>query len=226
MKIFRLPIKPRPRVRNYLFIFTYGRSGSTLLMGLLNSLPHYCIRGENNNVLYRIFAAYSALVSARAAGAKNSEKSTHPWFGLAHTQPERFADGMIGSFIDHVLCPEPHHRVIGFKEIRFSEAESPDFDGYIDFVRARFPGCRIIFNHRTLDTVAASKWWSTMPQARQKLQVMEDRFNQVVSNGDVFHFHYDRIDTGLDHIRELFTFLGEAFDEDSIRAVLAIKHSY
>ena len=40
---------------NFVFIFTYGRSGSTLLMGLLNSLPHYCIRGENNNLLHRLY---------------------------------------------------------------------------------------------------------------------------------------------------------------------------
>ena len=30
----------------YLFVVTYGRSGSTLLMGLLNSIPGYLIRGE------------------------------------------------------------------------------------------------------------------------------------------------------------------------------------
>src|SRR5688572_1085508 len=32
----------------HLFIVTYGRSGSTLLQGVLNSIPGYLIRGEND----------------------------------------------------------------------------------------------------------------------------------------------------------------------------------
>ena len=34
---------------------TYGRSGSTLLMGLLNTLPGYLIRGENRDALHHLF---------------------------------------------------------------------------------------------------------------------------------------------------------------------------
>ena len=195
-------------------------------MGLLNSLPHYCIRGENNNVLYRIYESWAALEKVRADRSKNSESSTHPWFGLRQTDPDGFAEGMLAAFRDNVLRPEPQHRTIGFKEIRFSEKEVPDFDGYVDFVRRRLSGCRIIFNHRRLEDVAASKWWSEMPQAMEKLRFMEDRFNSVPAAADVFHFHYDRIDDDLDHVRELFEFLGEPFDGPALRKVLAVKHSY
>ncbi|TPJ96771.1 sulfotransferase [Mesorhizobium sp. B2-5-9] len=218
-------IKKSARSYRYVFIFTYGRSGSTLLMGILNSLPHYCIRGENGNVLYKIYEAYAALRAAHASSLKNSEKATNPWFGLHEADPERFANRLVEAFVTQVLSPG-HHRTTGFKEIRFSEAETPDFDGYFTFVREHFPGCRIIFNHRNLDDVAASKWWSSMPLARQKLQVIEDRFNSIATQEDVFHFHYGRIDDKLDHVRELFLFLREPFNEMAVRAVLEIKHSY
>jgi hypothetical protein len=43
------------------FVVTYGRSGSTLLQGLLNSIPRYCIRGENYNAMFYMFRAYQQL---------------------------------------------------------------------------------------------------------------------------------------------------------------------
>ena len=211
----------------YVFIFTYGRSGSTLLMGLLNSLPRYCIRGENGNVLHKIFQACETLRSLRASPAtKNSANGTNPWFGLDSTNPDKFARRLVDAFVDEVLAPGRADRTIGFKEIRFSKEEMPDFEGYLGFVRASFPGCRIIFNHRKLTDVAASKWWSTMPAAPEKLQFIEDRFNSVGDSAEVFHFHYDRIGDSLDHVRELFAFLGERFDEAAVRKVLSVRHSY
>lgn len=227
MDRFVLQLFRQRRRYQYVFIFTYGRSGSTLLMGLLNSLPHYCIRGENGNLLYKIFQVYETLNSARASpSAKNSAKSTNPWFGLAATNPERFVRRMLDAFVDEVLVPGRNHRTIGFKEIRFSRDETPDYEGYLAFVRSAFPGCKIIFNHRNLADVAASKWWSTMPAAPQKLQFIEDRFNSVSDGPDAFHFHYDRISDDLTHVRELFAFLGERVDEPAIRNVLSVRHSY
>ena len=35
------------RELDYVFVMTYGRSGSTLLMGILNSIPGWLLRGEN-----------------------------------------------------------------------------------------------------------------------------------------------------------------------------------
>lgn len=215
------------RTYDFVFIFTYGRSGSTLLMGLLNSLPNYCLRGENGNVLHRLYQAYEALRAARSSpSAKNARNATHPWFGLLSADPERFRQRLVDAFVDEVLAPGDRDRTIGFKEIRFSKEEIPDFEGYVEFVRTSFPGCRIVINHRNLDNVAASAWWSNMPKAREKLQFMEDRFNSVPAGSNVFHFYYDRIGGDLDHVRELFAFLGEGFDETSVRSVLSVRHSY
>jgi hypothetical protein len=48
-----------PRARRdlgYVFIVTYGRSGSTLLQGVLNSIPGYLVRGENRQALRHLRA--------------------------------------------------------------------------------------------------------------------------------------------------------------------------
>lgn len=224
--IGRLLAPRRARIQSYVFVFTYGRSGSTLLMGLLNSLPGYCIRGENNNALHALYEYDRRLHEGRASSLKNSERPTHPWFGLHRADLEGTRADIRESFTRRVLTPEPGHRVAGFKEIRFSAREVPDFDGYVDFVRATFAPCKIIFNHRDLDAVARSSWWSSMPEAPTKLRFMEDRFNGVPAAADIYHFSYDRLCADPGYARELMRFLGEPYDEAAVRQLLAVRHSY
>jgi hypothetical protein len=215
-----------PAEREYVFIITYGRSGSTLLMGLLNSLPGFCLRGENGNALYGLFETHRRLAAAQQATVKNSEKPTHPWFGLNRVDLAAVRNGMRKVFTDTVLCPEPEHRVIGFKEIRFSEAEVPLFAEYIEFIRDTFPGCKIIFNHRNLANVAASGWWKGMPAALEKLELMEGRFNAVPASDWAHHFSYDAFIADPDYAKELMAFLGQPYDGAAMRRVIATRHSY
>ena len=49
----------------YIFIVTYGRSGSTLLQGILNSIPGYLVRGENRQALRHLYAFHTAAVQER-----------------------------------------------------------------------------------------------------------------------------------------------------------------
>ena len=47
----------------FVFVVTYGRSGSTLLQNVLNTIPGYCIRGENANTLAHLAKACHAVES-------------------------------------------------------------------------------------------------------------------------------------------------------------------
>lgn len=227
LDLFRsLAGKPADPPRSYVFIVTYGRSGSTLLMGLLNSLPGYCIRGENGNALYGLFETHQRLLAARTERLKNSEQPTHPWFGLNLVDPAAVRAGMRRLFTDAVLCPEPQHRVIGFKEIRFSQVEVPLFEAYIEFVRDTFPDCKIIFNHRNLVDVAASGWWRNMPAAADKLAFMEARFEAIPSSAWAHHFSYDAFVADPAYAKGLMDFLGEPYDAEAMRRLLATRHSY
>lgn len=218
----------RPRIERYVFVFTYGRSGSTLLMGLLNSLPGYCIRGENGNALYKLYEFDKRMRESlsEAGNLQNSQRPTHPWFGLHQVDLPALRTDLRDSFTRNVLTPEKGSRVAGFKEIRFSEAEVPDLEGYLDFVRQAFAPAKIIFNHRSMDKVAKSGWWGNMPKALEKLQFMEDRFNAVPAGESVHHFSYDALVADPAYARGLFEWLGERFDEAKVRDLLAVRHSY
>ena len=69
----------------YLFIMTYGRSGSTLVQGILNSIPGYLVRGENRDALHHLFAYHQTLVKEAARVTREDGSRlpvTHPFYGM------------------------------------------------------------------------------------------------------------------------------------------------
>lgn len=214
--------------RRYVFVVTYGRSGSTLLMNLINSADGCCIRGENNNALYGLYQSYAALNDAvtSEAKSKNAHKPTSPWFGLSAINTGDYVDGLIETFTQEVLRPQAGDRVIGFKEIRHSAANMPDFQGYMTFLTTRFPQAKIVFNHRNLDDVSKSKWWANAPRGLDTLKDMEAKFNSFNDPSLHFHFSYDRALNDRAHVAELYEFLELGFDAQKIEQVFAMRHSY
>jgi hypothetical protein len=215
-----------PQPRSYVFIFTYGRSGSTLLMGLVNSLPGYCIRGENNNALHALFAFYSRLVDAPVGTRSNAESPTHPWFGMQRLDFDQIQAEVRRLFVDTVLRPEPEHTTIGFKEIRFSREEVPEFEPYLEFIRQTFPPSKFIFNHRDLAAVAASGWWRNVPDAAERLAFMEARFNAVPASDSVYHFSYDALVEDHGAAKGLMAFLEQPYEPETVRRLLRTRYSY
>ncbi|MGH3306736.1 MAG: hypothetical protein ACRDOX_03520, partial [Nocardioides sp.] len=70
----------------YLFVMTYGRSGSTLLQGILNSIPGYLIRGENRQVLIHVHRFHRTAVKQRALHRRAQRQRDEPVGGLAPTK--------------------------------------------------------------------------------------------------------------------------------------------
>jgi len=211
----------------YVFIVTYGRSGSTLLMGILNTIPGYRINGENYNALYRLYQADAAIAEARqlSAGKPRHRVPQSPWYGMPEARPDRFRQEIVTSFVTHILRPGPKDRVLGFKEIRYTKGNMPDLDKFLDFLLRTFPDCKIVFNHRDLAAVAKSSWWALDPKASEKLKIADARLWEIPAGERHFHFVYDEIDDSLANIRALFEFLGERLDEPAVRQALDTRHS-
>lgn len=210
----------------YVFIVTYGRSGSTLLMSLLNTIPGYRINGENNNALYRLHQAGTAIDRAHRDHSGGDHRSTRgAWYGTWRVQPQPFRRELVDSFVAYVLRPEPGDRVLGFKEIRYTKSDMPDLDEFLGFLRDWFPGSKIVFNHRNMADTARSSWWARSERSADKLTAADARLAAIPADDRHFHFYYDEIDDSLDNIRALFHFLGEGLDEPAIRKVLATRHS-
>ena len=210
----------------YLFVMTYGRSGSTLLQGLLNALPGYLVRGENRGALRGLYDFHTTCVAE--AGHRNPERTarpTMPFFGITGYPEAAALAGIRRLVTETLLRPEPDTRVTGFKEIRWAYEDLP---AYVDFLRAVFPGARFVVNTRDLADVARSKWWAKRDDAADVLGATEARILAVAELlGDAaYRVHYDDYVADPATLRGLHEWLGEPFDLQRVRAVMDVKHSF
>jgi hypothetical protein len=169
----------------YVFIVTYGRSGSTLIQGLLNAIDGYCIRGENRAMVNHLSRAASAMVNLGQEITRANNAPDTPWYGVTSAQPEAFAGRMAEGFVSDILAPPEGTRVTGFKEIRYTPEHMSDeeYEAAITFMADMFADSRFIFNTREAAQVARSGWWAsderyTPADVKRIVQACDERFER------------------------------------------------
>lgn len=213
----------------HLFVVTYGRSGSTLLMGYLNRLPGVCVRGENNNALHHLYSSVRAVEQARTlTGKLPPDAPTHPWFGIADVDPEAYRRRLCRSFTQEVLRPPADASVVGFKEIRYDPESVPDLDDFLGFLLTGFDDARVIFNLREIADTARSKWWSKSWGAKRVIRRTRERFERSIFAGDprCLFVRYEAFVASPEPAEAVARFLDAPFDEAVWRETLAVRHSY
>jgi len=211
---------------SFVFVVTYGRSGSTLLQGILDSIPGWLIRGENGGAVYHLYRHFTEITSRPQSRRREPPfPVTDAWFGFDQ-YPRRLAVAQIRALvIDTLLRPGPDTRVTGFKEIRW---DYPDLPAYLRFLQRIFPGARFILNTRSHEDVAKSKWWARADDPLAELARIEELQSAAADElGDaVYRVRFDDYVEDPAVLRGLFEWLGEEFDEGAVRSVLAVPHSY
>lgn len=212
---------------NYVVVVTHGRSGSTLLMGLLNAIPGYCIRGENYNVLTLHETIVNRLMLSKTRHATGSDQPVHAWYGIAEVEREALVTGVRGMMLEQVLRPAPGTRVTGFKEIRYGSRDLRDLTAHLHFVRDVLPGVRLIFNTRSVEATSNSGWWKNDSEARSYLTDFHQRMRAAydVHRECSIWVEYESITTKTSEVARLFDFLGERFDGDAAAEILKTRHS-
>ena len=211
---------------SYVFVVTYGRSGSTLVMGLLNAIPGYLLRGENRDALHHLFLFHQTMLTEARRGPRPPRRQpTHPWFGSADFPRRRSLRLLRQVALETVLRPEPGTRVTGFKEIRWYQ---PDLEAYVAWLREVFPGARFVVNTRDHAAVLQSRWWAKGEDKSAQLAGIEERLLRLAAElGDAaYHVHYDDYVADPTVLRGLYEWLGEPWDEAAVRATLAVRHSH
>lgn len=218
--------QPREDLR-YLFILTYGRSGSTLLLGILNRIPGYLLRGENGLALRHLQRYQDVLLHERGRHPRRKAREvTYPWFGITDVPPRRLVAGIRRLALDTLLRPGPDTVVTGFKEIRWTQH---DLEGHVAWLQEVFPGARFVINTRRLEDVLGSRWWAEGDVAENE-RVLRDadrrlRRLAVDLGEDAYHVHYDDYVADPSLLRGLFAWLDAPWDESAVRQTLDITHS-
>jgi hypothetical protein len=212
----------------YLFIVTYGRSGSTLVQGLLDSIPGYLIRGENRGALYHLYEFHAQLLRAQADFSMRRDlDSTDAWYGIDGYDQAQAMSQLRRLVLDTVLRPEPDTRVVGFKEIRWWQK---DWRGYLTFLQELFPDARFVINTRDHEAVSKSLWWGKRPKENvlRLLDRYEKRLNRIEDflGPAAYRIHYDDYVADPGTLNGLFEWLGEPFDRETVDSVMGVNHSF
>ncbi len=212
---------------SFLFVITYGRSGSTLVSGLLNALPGYVIRGENRDALRHLFDYHRTLVTEKAKGPAAAYRTpTHPFYGIGDVPLTLSLSGIRRLVLETLLRPHAATRVVGFKEIRWYR---DDMEEYVVWLRRVFPGARFLVNTRDHASVLKSGWWAQGDREHNAAHLAdtERRILAVAAElGEAaYHVHYDDYVADPNVLQGLYEWLGEPWDEASVRATMAVRHS-
>lgn len=220
----------------FLFVVTYGRSGSTLLNGVLNSLPGVRVYGENNMAVKHLWSFYREMVKSFSA-SENFEQnfgqfdSCNSWNNpVDYLQLQESTR----SFFLDVYDPDRMFDLIGFKEIRYpsmSKGELFSFLRWLDYV---FVPAKFVFLTRSLDETCKSKWHAIdSAKCRERLDrftlFLREYYDSFCMSQDLFCLHFDSLhDDSLQALdfRPLVDWLGLCFDEESIDEVLCVRHGY
>lgn len=239
-----------------ILIITYGRSGSTLLQGMLNSIPGVLIRGENQNFCFHLFKAYQAILKAKK---QKGSTPNSPFFGAEEMDDQLFlarSQDMVRELLigDHLwkeqeksplllwikklkglLFTEKNKQIncYGYKEIRYLGVLD-ELDDFLSFLSMIFPNLCFVLNTRNKDDVIKSamhvKFFSNNDpeNIQQMLEKAESAFFafQAKHPENTFHITYEDVVGKTDKLRGLFSFLGASYDEEKLEKILDIRHSY
>jgi hypothetical protein len=210
---------------DYLIMLTYGRSGSTLLQGILNATPGVLMRGENRQALYHLFRYHHTIETERAQRERVNVTTRSPWFGIDEYATAAAVAGLRSLVVRTLLRPRPDTHLIGFKEIRWWQ---DDWRDYLDFLLELFPGVRFVINVRDHEAVARSKWWAEREDPLGMLARYERRLDDMAEalGERAFRVRYEQYTADPEMLRRLFDWLQAPFDRDRIDAVMSVRHSY
>lgn len=221
---------PEPLRFDHVLVITYGRSGSTILQGVLNTIDGLLLRGENGNIFQHFFEMTRQMEELRMKYPA-SFTANQPWFGLSNVTSERVMDALRVAARQMLLADQaenPSVTCLGFKEIRYIEI-TDDLPAYLAFLEDLFPNAALVFNTRELEATVKSGWWAAedpqhvMNQIR-KLERLFDAYADGRTN--CYAIKYEDVVAKNDVLRKLFNFLGASFDIDRIDAALAVPHSF
>ena len=209
-----------------ILIITYGRTGSTLLQGILNSIEGCLIRGENSMMCLGLYQTYKSILFAKMQYEKMEKDA---WFG-ATLMDENYFLGASKKMVENLLKGDSGDDICcyGFKEIRYQQVID-EFDLYLDFLSKIFPDAAFVFNTRSHSEVLNSGWWKTKDkrETKQDLETLDNLFATFcLNNSNAFQLSYQDLIGKTGKLKALYRFLDAPYEDDKINQVLSVVHSY
>lgn len=217
----------------FIVICTTGRTGSTLLQGLLNKSRNVTVRGENFNFVYHLFKAHNSIKLLNNAFPDVTDV-THPFHGASFWSSREFID-KARSFLISQLHPDADTKLLGFKEVRWLKTDiGDDLSEYISFLRKLLPGVRFVLLTRNIDAIIESRSsvrFQTVevevPEKTVRTEIAEFFNHRVFFDNDFFRISYEQICAAEKFsVQSLAQFLEIEITDIGFDEALKQRHSY
>lgn len=221
----------------HVVIVAHGRSGSTLLGGILNAIDGWHIKGENHNFAWHLYQSEQSLAAARKAAGDKSGLPTSVWHGIERVDADVFRQRIAGLLKVTLAenAPVTPLRCCGFKEIRFFEIFGHDPTGetlraYLKFLGECLAPCKFVLLTRDPEATSRSAWWKNSDHDKVVREFAAfDQFCRQYAQAEraaAFHITYDDIVTRSATLDGLFDFLEAQLSPERLSTVLGTMHSY
>lgn len=220
----------------HLFLVTYGRAGSTLLQGMLNSFKGVRVFGENDQALMPIIESYLATKSShRKMRNPKNDTPQNPYFGASRFMADS-TKALYRDFIEALLFAGDvggallDSRIVGFKEIRHLFLPDGRLLRYLETLTELFPEAKFIFLTRNAAEVAASGWWTknNPEKVKEQLTIFLTAVTEFsTTHPDAcLHLKYEDLIGGPEEYLRIARFLDVEADTSKYSETLSRTHSY
>lgn len=211
-----------------IIIVTHGRTGSTLLQGVLNSIAGVKIQGENYNAFYHLFNFYKAYQETNKKHPW-AVLPKHPFYKIQTSAQEQQILERLRGFVQQYFAGDVEDQVFGFKEIRYFHIPNQT-QAYLNFLNKTFPNPLFVFLKRNPSEVVQSAWWAEQnpTEVKGKLEGLYTTFDAFERNHpeQCFSLDYQDIIGKSKRLEQLFGKLGAEYDAQKIDFILSVPHSY
>ena len=170
----------------FVLICATGRSGSTTLQRIINTIPNTNICGENENAIIHLLEFYKSLKDPKIKNKEYSHfvKNNHKPCWYNHFDMKEMVDNVKKTII-RFLNFDDKNTTIGFKEIRWNA----DNLHLLKEFKELFPRTKIIFHIRNnVEKQSRSDWWG---------KNQKESLENLIRHNKVFEDFYMKND-GLD----------------------------
>jgi len=203
-----------------------GRSGSTTLQRIINTIPGSNICGENFGAINSLLDFYMKLHTTskdyvpghyRPASYEDIiSKNVKPSWYNSYQMPEM--EQKIRELIIAMFKKDSNTNLWGYKEIRYDCKRIY----YLKLFKQLFPQTKVIIQIReNITAQSQSSWHKDDKNAARNLQKTNDEFwNFYVNNKDWCYFTTFEKMFDRNNLQKIFSFIGEKYSENKVDEVL------
>jgi hypothetical protein len=219
-----------------------GRSGSTTMQRIINTIPNSNICGENHDAIKSLLRFYKNIkqtegwkVVSKESRCPNSIYDPMCWYN-SYNYNEIVES--VKLLITNIFKDSEETTLWGFKEIRWHRASSPwdrekiaPGDTGIELLKEfkeLFPQIKIIIHiKQDIDKQSQSAWWADNPSKSKKWLIKSNSILTTFYNDHKDYCYFSTFEDmfDLENIKKMFEFIDclEYYDEDKIKKVLERK---